>query len=107
MQNKEYFEMWNKLNEGQISEDQWYDYCTKILSEIMESNSNVLFTSKIAEIKIMHRKSWVYANSEWYDINDVIFIDVEEGPRGDEMSFKLEGSDTIYKSIITIGSQPG
>ena len=55
----------------------------------------------------MYKKTWVYADGEWYEVKKVIFVDIEEGPNGDEMSFKLKGSDTIYKSLIVIGSKPG
>jgi hypothetical protein len=55
----------------------------------------------------MTRKSWVKAGDEWVDIKTTTFIDIEEGPFGDEYTFTLSDSDEVFKSRIVIGSKPG
>ena len=60
-------------------------------------------------MKHTKRTAWVYVDKErgWVDMDDTTFIDIEEGPFGDEYSFTLSGCDEVFKSRIVSGSQPG
>jgi hypothetical protein len=54
----------------------------------------------------MPRKtSWVKAGDEWVPVNTVLFLDVEESPQGDVMTFEYEGMQ--WSSLILFGSRPG
>jgi hypothetical protein len=43
---KQYGEMWNKVQAGQITEQQWKDFCFEVLGEILEDNKDVLVRLK-------------------------------------------------------------
>lgn len=60
-------------------------------------------------MKSYKKPQWVYVDKErgWINIHDTAFIDIEEGPFGDEYSFMISGSEEVYKSRIVSGSQPG
>ena len=52
------------------------------------------------------KTSWVKAGDEWVDIDRTEFVDIAEGPYGDEYTFIFEGVE--YTSAVVIGgSQPG
>jgi hypothetical protein len=55
----------------------------------------------------MKRKAWVKAGDEWIDIDETTFVDIEEGPYGDEYTFMISECDEMFKSRITLGSKPG
>jgi len=38
----QYGEMWRKMQDGQISQNQWFDYCQSILGKFLETNQDVL-----------------------------------------------------------------
>lgn len=52
----------------------------------------------------MH-KTWVKAGDEWVPVSSVEFLDIEEGPFGDIMTFEHEGME--WKSQVVSGSRPG
>lgn len=59
-------------------------------------------------MKSYKKTQWVKAGDHgWIDIDRTAFIDIEEGPFGDEYIFMLSGSDEVYRSQIISGSQPG
>ena len=51
--------------------------------------------------------TWVYTDKEhgWVNVDDTEFLDIEESPHGDVMSFTFKGVN--YSSKIVIGSRPG
>lgn len=50
--------------------------------------------------------AWVKAGDEWVGTNTVLFLNVEEGPRGEDiMTFEYEGM--TWTSLIVTGSRPG
>lgn len=44
--NKEYYEMYDKVQRGEITQEDWVDYCMKLLFEIMEDNKDVFIRLK-------------------------------------------------------------
>ena len=53
-----------------------------------------------------YHKSWVKAGQHgWISTKEVTFLNIEEGIRGDEMTFEYFGQE--YKSIVALGSRPG
>lgn len=42
----QYYEMFAKVQAGQITEQAWFDYCFKTLSQIMEDNKDVFVRLK-------------------------------------------------------------
>jgi hypothetical protein len=49
--------------------------------------------------------SWVKAGDKWVSVHETEFIDIEQGPFGDVMTFEYEGAE--YMSNIYFGSKPG
>jgi hypothetical protein len=43
---KEYYEMYDKVQRGEITQEDWVDYCMKLLFEIMEDNKDVFIRLK-------------------------------------------------------------
>jgi hypothetical protein len=43
---QEYIDMLTKLQQGIISEQQWMEYCSVLLSEVMEANKDVYIRMK-------------------------------------------------------------
>ena len=43
---KQYYEMFDKVQRGEITQEAWVDYCMKLLSEIMEDNKDVFIRLK-------------------------------------------------------------
>ncbi len=46
MDKEQYSEMFAKVQNGQISEEVWFDYCLEILSQIIEENKSVFVRLK-------------------------------------------------------------
>ena len=46
MDKEQYSEMFAKVQNGQISEEVWFDYCFEILSQIIEENKSVFVRLK-------------------------------------------------------------
>lgn len=44
--NKEYYEMYDKVQRGEITQEDWVDYCMQLLFEIMEDNKDVFIRLK-------------------------------------------------------------
>jgi hypothetical protein len=53
------------------------------------------------------KDTWVYTNTQygWVNVNDTRFLDIEEGPSGDVMTFEYNGEE--FSSRVVIGSKPG
>jgi len=49
--------------------------------------------------------AWVKAGDEWVGTDTVLFLDIEESPYGDKMTFEHEGM--TWTSLIVTGSRPG
>jgi hypothetical protein len=44
--NKQYYEMFDKVQRGEITQEAWVDYCMKLLADIMEDNKDVFIRLK-------------------------------------------------------------
>jgi hypothetical protein len=44
--NNDYYEMFAKVQAGQITEQVWFDYCFEMLSQVMEDNKDVFIRLK-------------------------------------------------------------
>jgi len=43
---KQYDEMWQKFQEGLITQEAWTEFCNKVLAQILDRNSDVLVRLK-------------------------------------------------------------
>ena len=44
--NNDYYEMFAKVKDGQITEQDWFDYCSEMLNKIMEDNKDIFIRMK-------------------------------------------------------------
>lgn len=53
------------------------------------------------------KNAWVYTDTQhgWVNVDDTKFLDIEETPYGDSMTFEYLGEE--YSSKVVIGSKPG
>lgn len=51
------------------------------------------------------KPQWVKTDEGWVNVEDVKFLDIQEGLYGDEMTFEYKGKE--YTSLIALGSRPG